>query len=830
MLVAGVPARVGSRAFDVLLALVQRGGRVATKAELLDAAWPGLVVEENNLSVQMASLRKLLGPQAIATVPGIGYRLAAVPLPAAPKGVEGPSGRPVLPVAARLPAPVGLVGREADTRAMHQLLERRPPLVSLVGPGGVGKTALARHLAHDVAGGLTEAWPDGVHWLDLAPLRPGTGLAPVLARALGMALVDGTAPRVDELLQTLAQLRAVIVLDNCEHLLDDVMALLLPALRQVHGITWLATSQEPLHLPGEQVYRLDPLRVPEPGCPQEHLLAHGALALFVERAQAGDRHFAVAPDELHAAVAICREVDGLPLAIEMAAARVATLGLQGVYEQLDQRLRLRAGGRGAPARHLTLQQTYDWSYGLLSPLEQAVFRKLYPFKDGFTPQLVQQLCQGLRPDEEAAGPATGHAPVDDWQLLDVLHALVDKSLLQRRSGGGGGTARLHLLESARDYARLQLLAAGELQAVQRRHAQVMVQALAPAAADLERLRDDDWAARHLPEKHNVRAALAWACEAREPSLLAPLVAALSMMDIFAQAPCEVVRCEVPEDVLLAAPPPLRAAACLEYGWAHYLDGSRERATALVRQAVQDFDALGETIGLYRALGCLTRLYVAQPDQQDQARQTWARMQAMDAAALPLRARLTAMVTVGIRIQGRAMEHLSELLQMADRAGFETLAAVCRTNVSDELLIRGQFDEAARVSAGFLQASTNGPRARGLLWHNLALALVQLRRPADARGAAREMLRTMPGLAHLVVDLFALVAAREGRWLDAAVLAGHADELRRRRNWHADPAEQAIIDETHQVLVRDVDAARLRELLLAGAAMGTREAVALALGE
>lgn len=780
LLVHGQPAKLGGRAFDLLCLLARHAGRVVDKDEIFRHVWQGLVVEENNLTVQVTTLRKLLGAATIATVAGRGYQLTVQPL--AP---------PAAPVAT-------LVGRQAELDALIGLAGQ-VPLLTLVGTGGVGKTCLARAVMHH-----TPLAPrDGLHWVDLAPLQDGARVPAVVAKTLDIALTDA-AHADEDLAAALSRLDALVVLDNCEHLADAVAAFLAGALAAAPRVRWLVTSQTLLRLQGETVFRLEPLAVPDEHCKLEDALRHAALALLVERAQAADRRFALTAESLPSAIALCRAVDGLPLALEMSAARVATLGLQGVQRQLDQRLSLLVGPRDAPQRHRTLEQTYDWSYGLLTADEQRLFRRLEPFAGGFDPELADGLADG---GERLA-----------------LAALVDKSLLHRAADG----TRLRLLESARDYARLRLADAGETTLARRRHAHAVVRFFAAAGTHLNQWRDADWAARYVAERHNVRTALDFARDEGDATLLARLVAALGQIDTLMQARAEITQVGIDPALLQHAAPHDRARACVELGWAHYLDGSRETGTVLMEQALADFEAVGDTAGAYRALGCLIRLYEARPGRHDAALAGQRRLEALDAAQVPLRVRLTVAVCAGLIESTHGVERVRQLESLSARAGFDALVGVCRTHLTDQLLIERRFEEAVQTARRYLDEGEHRPRARAMICHNLALGLVQLGRSAEAEAPARAALRALPSSSYLVADAFALAAARSGRLADAALLAGHAAEVRRARDLRSDPAEAAAIAETRQRVQDGLGAAQAAELAALGAAMSGAEALAIAL--
>lgn len=486
LFVDGQPAPLRARAIDVLDTLIAHRDRVVSKNELLQIVWQGLVVEENNLQVHVSALRKVLGAAHITTVPGRGYRFTAALNGTAPSTASAGSPSSATAAASRLPPEATpLIGREADLPVLAALV-RANRLVSVVGPGGVGKTRLALAAARE----LQAEWPDGAWLVELAPVSEGSHLPHALAQALQVDAGD-----VQQIARQLQDRRMLLVLDNCEHVLEAAAAFVEALLGQAGASHVLVTSQEPLHLAGEQLFRTQPLAVPARGETPDPGL--GALRLFAERARAADPRFVLDAGNVAAAADVCRQLDGLPLAIELAAARVPLLGARGLAERLDERLRLlRQGTHGVPGRHRTLRAALEWSHSLLSQEERAVFRRLSVFVGGFPLELAQQV-------------ATDDV-IDAWSVLDTLGALVDKSLV---TVDAAETPRYRLLESARVFALEQLAASGEVDRVRRRHAQAVCAFFVQAAE--QRFGEDghatlaEYMARTTADVDNARAALAW---------------------------------------------------------------------------------------------------------------------------------------------------------------------------------------------------------------------------------------------------------------------------------------------------------------------------------
>jgi predicted ATPase/DNA-binding winged helix-turn-helix (wHTH) protein len=458
LLIDGRPVGLGARAFDLLLALVERRDRIVAKNELLDSVWPGLVVEENNLQVQISSLRKALGPQAIATIPGRGYRFTAAldfeavsqPDATAPRSTSAPEATDAhaAPLS-NLPAELApLYGRAEDLPALRALIELHK-LVTVVGAGGIGKTALAQALAHQLRG----SFDDGVWLVELTPVADASLVATTVA---GVVRVELGAD-AQTLAKALSTSRMLIVLDNCEHLVHAAAELAAALQRAAPNVRLLATSQEPLKVAQEHVYRLGPLALPtEAGV--ESARQAGAVALFEARAQAADPRFALTEHNIAAVVDICRHLDGIALAIELAAARVPLLGVDGLRARLDERFSvLKGGARLALKRHQTLRAALDWSHGLLTQDEQTVFRRLAVFAGSFGLDSAQRVAADDR--------------IDEWAVLDHLAALVDKSLVVAEMGEA---PRYRLLETSRAFAMEKVQQADETDAVHRSHAEAVL--------------------------------------------------------------------------------------------------------------------------------------------------------------------------------------------------------------------------------------------------------------------------------------------------------------------------------------------------------------------
>jgi len=423
VLVDGRPASMGARAFDVLLALIERRGRIVTKDELLEVAWPRVVVEENNLEVQISAIRKHLGPRAIATIPTRGYQFTLEP-EAKAASARSAACRHNLPCSI-----TSFVGRKRERAELRDLLQRSR-LVTLVGMGGVGKTRLALEVGIE----SVDCYADGAWWVELAGVGHGERVADAIVAALGVGPDPHRTP-LEALLKHLGGRKSLLILDNCEHLLNGCVPLARQLLEKAPALSIVATSREALRVMGEVVFRVPRLALPSSGEDHSGLSTCDAVQLFTERATAATRSFALTPANVNTVGELCRRLDGIPLALELAAARMRTLSIDAMAARLDERFRLlKVDAPSAAPRHQALRACLDWSHDLLTEHERAVLRSLAVFGGSFTIDAVEAVMAG----NTNAGPG----------VVDLLANLVEKSMVEHDAR----TDRYAVLETVRQYA------------------------------------------------------------------------------------------------------------------------------------------------------------------------------------------------------------------------------------------------------------------------------------------------------------------------------------------------------------------------------------------
>jgi predicted ATPase/DNA-binding winged helix-turn-helix (wHTH) protein len=522
----GKPLRLGSRALDLLIALVDGGKDLTSKEDLLKRVWPDTFIEEANLRVHVAALRKLLGDegtgdQYIGTVAGRGYCFVAPVV-----RIDETAGDPVsaappraTETARHLPASITrVIGRSDSIDAISSQLAKRR-FVTIVGPGGIGKTTVA--LA--VSAHLADCYPHRVCFVELASLSDSRLIPGALASVLGLATL-GDQP-IAALVAHLQNKSMLIVLDNCEHALDAVAVLAESLLRGAPGIHLLATSRQPLRGEGEFLYHLTALAVPprDDKLSISEALGFSAVELFAERAVASLDSFELTGDNVPTVIDICRRLDGIPLAIELAAARVDLFGVDGLASRLHDCFSiLTKGRRTALPRHQTLRATLDWSFELLPDAEKLVLPRLATLIGEFTMEAAIALGSGAEP-----------APAD---VVDTITGLIEKSLIA--TDLSGNVVHYRLLSTTRTYALEKLRLNGEADSMARCHALHFNKLARQAETDWETLPAAQWLSIYGRSIDDMRSAIDWAlAENGQLSIglditiaTAPLWFQLSLMD------------------------------------------------------------------------------------------------------------------------------------------------------------------------------------------------------------------------------------------------------------------------------------------------------------
>ncbi len=490
----GTPTALGARAVAVLKTLVEHANEIVPKGRILDAAWPNLVVEESNLAVQIGAIRRVFsktgGERWIETLTGRGYRfIGPVTTVASDRSRDARRQRSTLPEAL-----TSFIGRESELAEIKRLLPGKR-LLTLVGAGGIGKTRLALQFAAEVV----DAYRDGVWLVELAPVADPTLVPQMVATVLGLKEHPGES-LTQTLTEHLASKHILLLVDNAEHLLAACALLADAVLRQCPHMALLATSREGLGIAGEVTYRVPSLSMPDPKqhTTPEQLLHYESVRLFVERAQLHLPQFAVTHQNALALASICYRLDGIPLALELAAARVRSMSVEEVNRGLDHRFRLLTSrSRTVVHRHQTLRSLIDWSYDLLHEAEKALLCRLSVFAGGWTLEAAEAICAGDGVDEE--------------DVLDILTSLVDKSLVGTEERNGA--TRYRLPETVRQYARDLLREGGDEAQWQRRHLAHFVAVTEEAEPKLTGADQQTWLDRLETEHDNLRLALTWSSTA-----------------------------------------------------------------------------------------------------------------------------------------------------------------------------------------------------------------------------------------------------------------------------------------------------------------------------
>ncbi|WP_407178660.1 ATP-binding protein [Bradyrhizobium sp. STM 3562] len=503
----GSAVHLGGRALDILIALIEQAGTVVGKNDLMARVWPDVTVDEGSLRVHVAALRKALGDgkdgaRYLTTVSGQGYCFVArLSRPDNPKCTPT---RPSCEPQHKLPAlPMRLVGRDQTIRDIADKL-RSERFVTIVGPGGIGKTTVAISAGHALLGEFAGA----VSFLDLGAIHDAALVPDVVASTLG--LMGQSEDPSDGLVRFLRDKRMLLILDCCEHVIENAAALAERLYREAPRLHILATSRESLRVEGEHIHRLLPLPSPPENASltATQALAFPSVQLFVERASASSGEFELSDADAPLVCELCRRLDGIALAIELAACRVGAYGVKHTIELLNDKFKLLwEGRRTALPRHQTLRATMDWSYNLLSELERMVLRRLSVFAGNFT--------------LEAACSVAGSDDADDSQVMAALANLIAKSMLT--ASATSSSTRYRLLDTTRAYALEKLVASVDSQATAQRHASYFLRLL-------ERIGDQpsETLSEAADQFGNIRAALMWCFSERGERAIGVALAVASM--------------------------------------------------------------------------------------------------------------------------------------------------------------------------------------------------------------------------------------------------------------------------------------------------------------
>jgi predicted ATPase len=762
------------RPFDLLVYFTENAGRVISKAELLDTVWKDCGATEAAISTQVSILRGIFGSAAVKSVNLKGYQFTLEVGP-----VDVPLGAPPLHQASvTLPLlPDTGIGRTAELARLSDLCAEHR-LTTVVGSGGVGKTWLAIKLGWQ----SIERFPDGIHLVDLGPVTETLAVAGTVAKALGVALRRGDDP--DALLAAaVGRRRLLLIFDSCEYVLEPVRALVKVMLALAPHLTVLATSQEPLGLPKEALLPLPPLPPTD------------AEALFVQCCAAAGKPLP-RNDRTTAAVAeICRRLDGIPLALEMAASQAPSFGIDAILSGLDHRRfrMLDTKKRNGEARQSSLSAIVDWSYGLLDEADRQVFRRLGRFRGGFT--------------RDAAIAVAAAPGADEWDLAGALGRLVDKSLVLAE---GDEQPRYRLLETLRFHAEARLRESGEEAEIAERHARFYTALFERADEVWETMPDPEWVARYGPEIDNLRTALDWAMAA--PAQL-PMAIALGgagahlweRLNLSAEGRGYLDRLAGH----LGETPTADGARVLQRASTLWRRVDRARASAYVERSVAQYRRLDDRgrLGAALALAGGDDVFLG---RYEKAKAALAEAQALLNGTNRVKSSLRVALDLGTLAQreNRIDDAKSALHVAGDLA--RTLEDPLREYIAVNNLAVLEFrignitqatEHFRDTASGF--RSIGQPAYLGPVLVNLASCLTLQNADAEARAYAIEALSLtrVDGGSWLraCLECWVFLAARAGQYAEAARLLGFIDVGFARSGEVREPLPQQVYDETARLL-------------------------------
>ncbi len=797
------------------ISALERGRRRAPYRETLRLIGDALRLSPpQRQELEAAAKRK---PPASANV--VRYDSADQPPPAAPQ----PSA-PGATIAHNLPSRLSsFVGREAEIADITSLIATRR-LVTVTGSGGVGKTRTAL----EVAANVLRDWPDGVWLIELAPLSSGDHIAWAVAYALGLTFPAGS-DATQNMLRALETKRAMLVFDNCEHLNEAAARVIASILDECPHVTVLTSSRQALGIAGEALYRMPSLRVPSDSSigalTEKEGRRYAAVVLFAERARQSDHRFALTDDNAPVVAEICRRLDGIPLAIELAAARANTLSPRQLRDRLDQRFRVLTGGNRNALPHLqTLRALIDWSYDLLDERERALFRRLGTFVNGFTLEGAAAVC--------------ADAKLDELDVLDVLASLVNKSLVLAEPAGDA--RRYRLLESTRFYAREKLAAAGESEASAARHLHYLAERFAAARTQSDKtgrraVLDDAIAI----ELEDVRAALNVALVGPDTVVGGEMLADIgSRWTTLGLGDEGLARCELFLAVLPDADALLRARLSIAVAWLAQLVRGVLHGIESATQAVAFARTAGDPQTLAEALLAYS-LSAAGLRRFDDADAALKEAEAVPDVSTATRLRLLGDRAYLSRLRNDLAPAVSayEQLRAEHRAlGNEPWERAVAMNLAEVEHARGRTQSAIAIVRellpGFRGHSDRTSYANVL--SNLSGYLAAAGDLDAARETAREAIAELAerdpdiGLIATAIEHLALTLVLVGDVHRACVLAGYADAAYRRLGFERESTEQITHDRLTALLNERLGPDPTTRTLAEGAALARPAAIILAL--
>ncbi len=702
------------------------------------------------------------------------------------------------------------VGREDEIETVKTLANAHR-LTTLVGTGGVGKTRLGLQAGAE----LLDRYEDGVWFVELAPLSDGTLILSELVPLFSVQ-TTGDRPLLDALLAALRAKHALIIIDNCEHLVDPAADIIEKLLRGCPNIRVIATSREALKIAGETVHRVASLN------------EDAAIALFAERANAANDSFELNDDNRPTIAKICRRLDGIALAIELAAARVRAVSVDQLFARLDERFRILTGGsRTALPRQQTMRALIDWSYDLLTPPEQTLLRRVSVFAGGWTLEAASALCA----DEE----------VESWDILDQLTSLVDKSLVVaelNKTATGESLQRYRLLESTRQYAAEKLSASGERDRLRRAHAEYFMAFARQAGATWATTATRMWLPPLEMEIDNFRAALDWALSEKQDAELGAILAG-ELWPFWREHNTSAeglryVDTALANEAVLSAP----TAALLWHARA-------ELSPIPMWEARRDSAARARDY--YREIGDMVRAMQAQLKHGE----SLTRLRLTDEGLEELTEAFTFFTDAGderwanhvlsslaINAEWRgdlelARDQYIEVLAAARTQGDDRMVSIATNNLAEREFAIGNTDHAIELARESIASDREKRDAPALCFGltNLAAYLISKREFEEARALAREGLQRGIDVQHLLIVASAIqhlaaIAASRGDYEQAALLLGHTDSFF--KPGMRETTEQMGYDHTLRILRNELGETRTSELLQRGVAMRQEQAISAAM--